>query len=152
MANSEFKTAAAKLLEQHATKNPVAEAMQAESVENAGNVMQAEMKDSRTQVGQIVTPVQTQSSAAEKKTAVLQPKPKKVPITLPLLLSLAKTRLSLGLALGCCALMVLVVPELLIPKSFKIFNVVLGIIIGLTYGIILSFPRNEKVGTDHETE
>jgi hypothetical protein len=140
MANNEFKTAAAKLLEQHATKNPAAEAMQAESVESAGNVMQAERQAEGMQVEQAVSPVHMQAAAAAKK----------IPITLPLLLSLSKTRLSLGLALVCCALMWFVVPELLVPKSFKIFNVVLGIIIGLTYGIILGFPHSEEVEVHHE--
>ena len=122
MANNEFKTAAAKLLEQNGVKGTGAEADRAENVGNAGNVMLAEV--------QIDKPVHRE----------------KVPITLPLLISLAKTKLSLGLALFCCAVMWLVVPELLIPKSFKVFNAVLGIIIGLTYGVILSFPRSKEGG------
>ena len=121
MANNEFKTAAAKLLEQNGVKGPGAEAGRAESAGNAGNVMLAGV--------QIDKPVHRD----------------KIPITLPLLISLAKTRLSLGLALFCCLLMLLV-PELLIPKSFKVFNAVLGIIIGLTYGVILSFPHSEEGG------
>ena len=116
MATSEFKTAAAKLLDQQGVKNVAAEVMQAE----------------------------VQAPAEAKKTAF--PQPKKIPITVPLIFSLMKTRMSLGLAVGCCALMWLVVPELLIPKSFKIFNAVLGIIIGLTYGIILAFPHSGEGG------
>ena len=126
MASSEFKTAAAKLLDQHGVKKPAAATikMQADSATN-----------------EIV---------AEPVMIVQEPEParsaEKIKITMPLLLGLAKTRLSLGLAVVCCALMWLVVPELLIPKSFKIFNAVLGIIIGLTYGIILAFPHQREGG------
>ena len=122
MANNEFKTAAAKLLEQNGVKRPGAEAGRAENAGNAGNVMLAGV--------QINKPVHREN----------------IPITLPLLISLATTKLSLGLALCCCALMWLVVPELLIPKSFKVFNAVLGIIIGLTYGVILTFPQSREGG------
>jgi len=109
MATSEFKTAAAKLLDQHAANKPAA----------------VEMDE---------TPAQ--NPAPRRKT----------PVTPSMILSLAKTRLSLGLAVLCCGGMWLVVPELLIPKSFKIFNAVLGIVMGLTYGIILSFPHNGEGG------
>ena len=122
MANNEFKTAAAKLLEQNGVKGPGTETGKAENAGNAGNVMLAG--------------VQIDKSVHREN----------IPITLPLLISLATTKLSLGLALLCCALMWLVVPELLIPKSFKIFNVVLGIIIGLTYGVILTFPQSREGG------
>lgn len=138
MANSEFKTAAAKLLDQHATKNPAAEAMQAESAENIGNGMQA------------ASPVQTQASTAAKKTVA--PQPKKIPITMPLLLSLAKSRLSIRLVFVSCAFMWFFVPEMMIPNSFKIINVLLGIIMGLTYGTILAFPHQSEGGTNHEKE
>jgi len=122
MANNEFKTAAAKLLEQNGVKGPGAEAGRVENAGNAGNVMLAGV--------QIDKPVHRE----------------KIPLTLPLLISLATTKLSFGLAVVCCALMLLVVPELLIPKSFKVFNAVLGIIIGLTYGVILTFPQSGEGG------
>ena len=122
MANNEFKTAAAKLLEQNGVKGPGVETERVENVGTVGNVVLAGV--------QIDKPVRREN----------------IPITLPLLISLATTKLSLGLALLCCALMWLVVPELLIPKSFKIFNVVLGIIIGLTYGVILTFPQSREGG------
>ena len=121
MASSEFKTAAAKLLDQNGVKNPVAEVIQAERTEKPANVLQAEMQIPARKV-------------------------EPIRITVPLILSLAKTRLSLGLAVLFCAGMWLVVPELLIPKSFKIFNLVLGLLMGLTYGVILGFPHNGEGG------
>ena len=121
MASSEFKTAAAKLLDQNGVKNPAAEVIQAERTEKPANVLQAEMQIPARKV-------------------------EPIRITVPLILSLAKTRLSLGLAVLFCAGMWLVVPELLIPKSFKIFNLVLGLLMGLTYGVILGFPHNGEGG------
>lgn len=121
MASSEFKTAAAKLLDQQGVKNMAAEVIQAERTEKPANGLQAEMQ----------TPAR---------------KVEPIKITVPLILSLAKTRLSLGLAVLFCAGMWLVVPELLIPKSFKIFNLVLGLLMGLTYGVILGFPHNGEGG------
>ena len=128
MANNEFKTAAAKLLEQNGVK------------ETAAAVMQAEI--------QIAPPQSPAPNTTSYKTASPVAR---IPLTFPLVVSLAKTRLSLGLAVVCCALMWLVVPELLIPKSFKVFNAVLGIIIGLTYGVILTFPQSRgSVGVHRE--
>ena len=126
MANSEFKTAAAKLLEQHALKDPVLEARKVESVDEAGSTHNSVL------------------SAAQELEQ--QKTPSKMSITLPLILSLVVKRLSIGLAVVCCALMWLFVPELFFPKSYKIFNIVLGIVMGLTYGVILSFPHQEEGG------
>ena len=128
MANNDFKTAAAKLLEQNGVKGP------------GVAVMQAEMQSAPPQ-----SPAPNTTSA---KTALPVAR---IPLTFPLVVSLAKTRLSLGLAV-VCGIGMLAVPELLIPKSFKIFNVVLGIIMGLTYGVIFTFPRNEEIGASHEKE
>ena len=125
MANNEFKTAAAKLLEQNGVKGLGAEAGRVENAGNAGNAGNV-----------MLAGVQIDKSVHREN----------IPITLPLLISLATTKLSLGLALLCCAVMWLVVPELLIPKSFKVFNAVLGIIIGLTYGVILTFPQSREGG------
>jgi hypothetical protein len=121
MANSEFKTAAAQLLDQNGVKeSPTAAALQAEPM--AQPIMQ------------------------ESKQVISA---KKIPINLPFLLSLAKTKLSLGLAvLG--GFFMLAVPELLFPYTFKIVNVILGIVIGLTYGIILCFPNREGEQNEHE--
>lgn len=142
MANSEFKTAAAQLLDQQGVKNVAAKAMQAESVKNAGNGMQPAVQsyDSMGMLPQIKT-----SSTSEQSAQHLVRKA----ITVPLLISLAKTPLSLGLAVLCCALMLLFVPTTIFTKAF---NAVLGIIIGLTYGIILAFPHREKAGINHEQE
>ena len=134
MENNEFKTAAAKLLEQNGVKGPGVEAGRAENAGNAGKVMLAEEQD-----GAATRPVEAPKYVPVRR--------EKIPMTLPLLISLATTKLSLGLAVVCCALMWLVVPELLISQSFKIVNVVIGIIMGLTYGVILSFPKLEEGGT-----
>ena len=120
MANSEFKTAAAQLLDQNGVKeSPAAAALQ-----------------------------------AEPQSAPKQPAPtiSRIPLTFPLVAALAKKRLSLGLALACAAVMWLVVPELLIPKSFKIFNAILGLVMGLTYGVILTYPQAGEEATHAETK
>lgn len=119
MANSEFKTAAAQLLDQNGVKESPAAA-----------VIQTELQS---------TPKQQASAAAH------------IPLTFPLVVALAKKRLSLGLALACAVAM-LVVPELLIPKSFKIFNVILGLVMGLTYGVILTYPQAGEEATHAETK
>ena len=117
MANSEFKTAAAQLLDQNGVKeSPAAAALQAEPQS---------------------TPKQPAPAAA------------RIPLTFPLVAALVKKRLSLGLALACAVAM-LAVPELLIPKSFKIFNVILGLVMGLTYGVVLTYPQAGEEATHAE--
>jgi uncharacterized membrane protein len=125
MANSEFKTAAAQLLDQNGVKeSPAAATLQAEP-QNAPKQAPA-------------------ANVAAAKPAT--PTVTRIPLTFPLVVALAKKRLSLGLAVAC-AVGMLAVPELLIPKSFKIFNVILGLVMGLTYGVILTYPQAGEEAT-----
>ena len=119
MANNDFKTAAAKLLEQHEAKSPAAEAIRVESTVVQEPVVRVE--------------------------PVMKAKPaKKIPITASLLFALAKKPLTLALVAVCSALMWLIVPELLVSEVYKVVNITLGIVMGLTYGIILTFPRSDE--------